>query len=262
MQVRSAMSAALLATAVVIGGHLAANASGSGAAKAGAAAPAGAEASFVPITPCRIVDTRRAGGMVLAGHPRQFVAASDTGLAGQGGSAAGCGVPKDARSVQANVVSVGAAGSGYLTVYPGGATAPLASWLNFRDGKAIANGGTITLSDDGSSAFGVKVSRSTHVVVDVTGYYAPRLWAGVSSAGTISGGSRVVSVANPATGSFVVTFDGDVSGCAYSATVWDTPGYSASAKSSGFSDASSVEVHTSSNSGTATNVGFWLVLTC
>lgn len=274
MQVRSAMSVAALVAAVLISSTVTAAASGSGSGNAGPqstsharAASTGAtssETSFVPITPCRIVDTRRAlDGAVAARSTRTFVAATDgqLGLAAQGGSGSGCPVSIAATAVQADVVAVGATGSGYLTVFPGDAAAPLASWLNFRDGKAIANGGTITLSGDGGSTFAVKASRSTHVVVDVTGYFLPRMWAHVSTAGALDAGSRVAAVTVAGSGDVQVTFDRDVSQCAYAATL-TSAGTSVTARTLAFIGVDTVEVRTINSSGVPTSADFMLTVTC
>jgi hypothetical protein len=176
------------------------------------------EAKFTAITPCRIADTRVAGGAVASGSPRSFVAATSSSLAAQGGNAAGCGIPASAVAIQANVVAVGATTSGYLKVYPFGATVPAASFLNFHDSRAVANGGTITLDTTGAKHFTVLASHTTQVVVDVSGYFVKPIWAHVSSDGSLIGGSRVSSVTRTAIGDFEVDFDRDVSNCAYGAT--------------------------------------------
>ncbi len=152
------------------------------------------EAKYTAITPCRLVDTRKAGGMVTNTAPRSFDAGNAGSLAGQGGNPAGCGIPAAAVAIQANVVAVGSAGSGFLKVYPAGAPAPAASFLNFRDGKAVANGGAITVG--GISAvkrFTVLTSRTSHVVVDVSGYFIKPLWALVGPTGALLQGSRITA---------------------------------------------------------------------
>src|SRR5712692_3734912 len=46
---------------------------------------------YFPVTPCRLVDTRLAGGPIAAGFTRSFV--MNGSLTGQGGNASGCGIP-------------------------------------------------------------------------------------------------------------------------------------------------------------------------
>ena len=54
------------------------------------------ETLFVPIAPCRIIDTRSGGGKIPSGSTRNFVVSGMTGFGGQGGTAGGCGIPTDA----------------------------------------------------------------------------------------------------------------------------------------------------------------------
>ncbi len=62
--------------------------------------------------------------MVTTTAPRSFMAAGTGSLAAQGGNSAGCGIPAAAVAIQANVVAVGSAGSGFLKVYPTNGTPP------------------------------------------------------------------------------------------------------------------------------------------
>ena len=89
---------------------------------------------FVPITPCRVADTRNATGpfggpMIAAGDTRDFRMTSS-----------GCGVPSTAQAYSLNVTAVPPGGLGYLTIWPSGQAKPLASLLN-SDGrvKAVAS---------------------------------------------------------------------------------------------------------------------------
>lgn len=53
---------------------------------------AGYDMVYTPVTPCRLADTRVAGGQITGGTTRQFDA-DGPDLSFQGGSANGCGVP-------------------------------------------------------------------------------------------------------------------------------------------------------------------------
>jgi hypothetical protein len=224
------VAATAVALAVSVGGGVAAMAATNGqqpqppavksSMRAAVAIPidTSTEAKYTAITPCRIADTRLAGGAIASGSPRSFVAATSSSLAAQGGNAAGCGIPASAVAIQANVVAVGATGSGYLKVYPFGAAVPTASYLNFHDSRAVANGGAITLDTTGGQHFTVLASRTTQVVIDVSGYFTKPMWAHVLSDGSLSGGSRVSSVERLTTGLVEVDFDRDVSKCAYGVT--------------------------------------------
>lgn len=123
----------------------------------------GPEATFHPLAPTRIVDTR-------------------TGLGGSGriGGAAAltpkvlgvAGVPTaGVTGVLLNVTATEPAGAGYVTVHPCGAATPLASNLNFRGGDTVANLVTAKVNETGRVRI-VSPNTSTHVVVDLVGFYA------------------------------------------------------------------------------------------
>src|SRR4051812_741785 len=230
MRARTRFAIAAVAVAVSVGGSLAAvAATGSpqrpaqskGTAKAMLALPVdtSTEAKFTAITPCRIVDTRVTGGKISTGSPRSFVAAGSTGFSGQGGKSTGCGVPSAAVAIQANVVTVGSSGSGYLKIYPYAAASPGASYMNYRDGAALANGGTITLNTAGAEHFTVSTaSHSSYLVIDLWAYSVPPLGAEVSSSAALPRSSRPTGTVKIGTGQYEVDFDRDVSNCSYAAT--------------------------------------------
>ncbi len=217
------------------------------------------EAKYTAITPCRLVDTRKAGGKVTNTAPRSFVAASTGSLAAQGGNPAGCGIPAAAVAIQANVVAVGSAGSGFLKVYPAGAPAPAASFLNFRDGKAVANGGAITVDTSGAKHFTVLTSRTSHVVVDVSGYFIKPMWALVAGNGDLQLGSRTTAASRLTPGTYEVDFDRDVSNCAYHATAI---GLQTALVEPRTGVPTGVFVELTGASGSATDGGFYLTVTC
>ena len=62
--------------------------------------------SFTPVAPCRILDTRLAGGPLAPGAPRSFVVAGTAGFGAQGGREGGCGIPAGAAAVEMNFVVV------------------------------------------------------------------------------------------------------------------------------------------------------------
>jgi hypothetical protein len=69
---------------------------------------------YVPVDPCRVVDTRiSAGGNLVANTPQSFLTYGDAGdLTSQGGNTAGCPHPKEAaglkpKAAQLNITVVG-----------------------------------------------------------------------------------------------------------------------------------------------------------
>jgi hypothetical protein len=122
--------------------------------------------SFYTLTPCRLLDTRNAigpyGGPALtAATDRTFVLASR------------CGIPVSAKAVSVNVVAVSpTAGPGFLTVYPGGATLPVSSTINYTTGQIRANNSIAPLGVLGDVTVHCgQGSGTTHVVIDVNGYF-------------------------------------------------------------------------------------------
>ena len=121
--------------------------------------------SFYSIAPCRVVDTRGAagplGGPALGGGAtRTFAIASQ------------CGVPTTARAISVNITVTGPTTAGYLTLFPTGATPPLASAINFRAGQTRANNAVLVLGLSGSvDVFaGLAGGNGVHFILDLNGY--------------------------------------------------------------------------------------------
>ena len=131
---------------------------------------------YTPVTPCRILDTRGAGGVMAAGSTRPFNGWTTTNFAGQGGtSSSNCNIPANTNTaaivVYFTVVSYGAAG--YITTYPGNAPQPVASTVNFNSGEVTGNNAILKLNQTGTgSHFNVFTSGTAQLVADVVGYYA------------------------------------------------------------------------------------------
>lgn len=129
---------------------------------------------YTMITPCRIVDTRISGQPLAAGESRSFGVGSYFDGGSQGGSR--CNLPSGLSAVTLNVTAVYPDAAGFLTVYPHGASRPLASSLNYRAGDIVGNEIIARQSvDDVSSftspSFTVYSFARTHVVIDVSGYF-------------------------------------------------------------------------------------------
>jgi hypothetical protein len=127
---------------------------------------------YTPVNPCRIVDTRKAGGAIPPSGIRNYNVHGD--VASQGGNPAGCPSPKgEPLAVALNVTAVPVSGLGYLTAYPYCSNAPLASLVNYKAGiQPIANSGTVKTCFNCTKDISVKSGSGTsHVVIDVLGYY-------------------------------------------------------------------------------------------
>jgi len=119
---------------------------------------------FVPLTPCRVVDTRLPNGP-LGGPPIQGGTERDFPLPqGQ------CGILASASAYSLNATVVPHQHLGYLTVWPTGETQPNVSTMNSVDGRVKANAAIVPAGLGGSvSAY---ASDTTDVILDINGYFA------------------------------------------------------------------------------------------
>ncbi len=144
--------------------------------KADVRASASIPSVYVPVTPCRVVDTRSGGGGIFRPGEEDAFQVSGTGAAFalQGGKAGGCGVdPMTAVAVEVSITAVTPAGSGYLRAWPTDEGMPNATFLNYSNGQSITNTGTVTLSIVYANDLRLRnFGGTTHLVVDVQGYYA------------------------------------------------------------------------------------------
>jgi hypothetical protein len=127
---------------------------------------------FIPVTPCRIADTRNAAGAF--GGPELTAGAARTFNVPQ----SACGVPASAVAYSLNVTVVPIASLGYLSIWPAGEAQPTVSTLNSTDGRVKANA---TITPAGTNG-GVSVfaSDATQFILDIDGYFVP---AGTSASG-------------------------------------------------------------------------------
>jgi hypothetical protein len=131
--------------------------------------------TYTAISPCRIVDTRVAGGAIAANSTRSFKAVNSANFTAQGGSATDCGtLGLSASAVAMNVTVVNPVGGGFATVYPFGTTQPLASSVNYAN-NAIVNNAIVTSIPNPlqSSDFTVFTFAQAHYVIDIVGFFAP-----------------------------------------------------------------------------------------
>ncbi len=120
---------------------------------------------FVPVTPCRIADTRNANGPfggpnLAAGISRDFNPV-----------ASACGIPANALAYSLNLTVIPLAPLGYISIWPASQSQPVVSTLNSFDGRIKANAAIVPAGLNG--AFTVYATGPTHVVVDINGYFVP-----------------------------------------------------------------------------------------
>ncbi|HEX2784001.1 MAG TPA: hypothetical protein VHN36_10480 [Ilumatobacteraceae bacterium] len=159
-RVRWAAVGAALAVAVGAGG---------GIAITNAAVSSGERDVFVPITPCRLMDTRAATQVGPRATP---IGAGETYTQVVRGTNGNCTISADAIAVAMNVTVVDGTAGSFLTVWPSDAAKPLASSLNWQAGQAATpNKVDVRLSADGKVSF-FNLGGTVNVIADVVGYYA------------------------------------------------------------------------------------------
>lgn len=132
---------------------------------------------YTMVAPCRILDTRLAGGRLTGGVARDiFVHGAN--FTAQGGSSTGCGIPADPSAVAINVVAVTPDNSGFMTVYPSGTTRPTASNMNYTGGGILANEIIAKTTLGQPNDLAIFSQFGTDVVIDIVGYFmAPNVTA-------------------------------------------------------------------------------------
>lgn len=117
---------------------------------------------FVPVTPCRVVDTRNPTGQ---GGP--FVQGGFTRVISVPGIT--CNIPSTAQAFSLNVTVVPHGSLGFLTMAPCGEPLPLSSTLNSIDGRIKAGAAIVPTGPGGAvCAF---PSNDTDIVLDINGYF-------------------------------------------------------------------------------------------
>ena len=132
---------------------------------AGATLKAATTNGFYTVTPCRVADTRNAGGpyggpALSANTSRSFT------ITGR------CGVPSTAEAIALNVTVTDATAPGDLRLYPTGYALPSTTGINYRAGKTRANNGSYALGTNGGLTMHCdQASGTVNVILDVFGYF-------------------------------------------------------------------------------------------
>ena len=128
------------------------------------ASVSGPSLEFVPVTPCRVADTRTSAGPFsgpeLAGNSIRAFAVRNSS----------CGIPAGALAYSVNVTVVPDASLGYLTLWPYGSSQPLVSTLN-SDGRIKANAAIVPAGNDPGGSVDVYVTDPTQFILDIDGYF-------------------------------------------------------------------------------------------
>jgi hypothetical protein len=151
---------------------------------AAAVGDADSDLLFVPLDPCRIIDTRLSSqGKMDPNVVRDFKVVGTTGFEAQGGTAGGCGIPAGgttpaAAAVMVNLVAVDAEGGGNMRAWEFNQSMPNTSSINYQhlspNTMNIANGLIVPIAGVSTLDFDLSVMASfsrVHLVADVSGYF-------------------------------------------------------------------------------------------
>ena len=138
----------------------------------------GTALQFVPVTPCRLLDTRGASGpfggpSLGASGTRDFAIPQS-----------GCGIPAGAQAYSLNVTVVPKGPLPYLTLWPTGQSRPGVSTLNSFQGTVVANAAIVPAGTGG--AVSVFAYSPTDVILDINGYFTASTGSGSFSFYTAS----------------------------------------------------------------------------
>jgi hypothetical protein len=121
--------------------------------------------TFVPVTPCRVADTRNPAGAfggpaLVRNATREFDIPSSS-----------CNIPLTAQAYSVNATVVPHGTLGFLTAFPCGQPLPLASTLNAIDGRVKAAAAIVPAGTNGGLCF--FSTNDTDLVLDINGYFVP-----------------------------------------------------------------------------------------
>jgi protocatechuate 3,4-dioxygenase beta subunit len=122
-------------------------------------------ASYHPMTPVRLVDTRISGtaltGKIAANSPRGFRVAGASGI------------PANAVAITANLTVTNPTYAWAMYLGPDPAASPSTSTINFVAGQTLANGVTVALTSSGYlyATYMSASGNTTDMVLDVSGYF-------------------------------------------------------------------------------------------
>ena len=121
---------------------------------------------LVPLTPCRVMDTRNPngplGGPYLAANAARTIPVS-SGV---------CGIPANSVAYSLNITVVPRTGTlGYLTIWPTGQPQPLISTLNSLGCSVLANAAIVPAGAGGS--IDAYAMNDVELIVDINGYFVP-----------------------------------------------------------------------------------------
>jgi hypothetical protein len=129
--------------------------------------------TYLPNTPQRILDTRKG-----IGAPEAAVASGGAVTLSVPDCTSGTGanaVSAPATAVAVNVTVVAPTSAGYVTAYPAGGTAPIASTVNFTANETVPNLAVVTVGENGQFVIHNSSPGTVQLVADLEGCYSATL---------------------------------------------------------------------------------------
>jgi hypothetical protein len=152
-----------------VGAAVAITLGGGGIGLVNATISSGERSVFVPITPCRLFDTRPDSQVGPRATP---LGAAETHTVTAHGTNGDCTIPTDAVGLSMNVTAVGATAPTFLTFWATGETMPEASSLNPAPGQPATPNAVVTELSSSGQLDVFNKQGDVHVLADVNGYYA------------------------------------------------------------------------------------------
>jgi uncharacterized repeat protein (TIGR03803 family) len=121
------------------------------------AAPGQNGLSMYPVAPCRVLDTRNAGGPFMGEKTVNVVGST-------------CAPPGSAQAYVFNATVVPPGSMPYLTLWADGLTQPVVSTLNAYDGFITSNMAIVPTTNGSIDAW---AQGLTQLILDISGYFAP-----------------------------------------------------------------------------------------
>lgn len=131
------------------------------------AASQGAGNYFVPVTPCRVMDTRTGQGTSGQFGPPSMSAGETRDVAIPSGRCPN--IPASATAYSLNVTVVPKGPLAYVTLWPAGVARPTVSTLNAFHGGILANAAIVPAG--ANKAISAFVTDSTDLILDINGYF-------------------------------------------------------------------------------------------
>ena len=220
---------------------------------------------YVPVSPCRIVDTR-AGAILDAhtAHDYYFDAANVGSATCSVGASITSGAFPAALAINATVVAATFPGvSAYLAIYPQGSPKG-SSFLNYTSAQTIANAGLVTINQS-NGLFSVFNQESTNLIVDVFGVFtapggdtsASGTYATAFGLGTTASGGN-----STALGYFTVAAGSDSTAMGHFSTALGAAPFSTAmgyAAQTGAPAAMSLGNHTQANGDSSVALGYYSI---